>query len=112
MGFVGQHGLGAVPLEAAPNAVDLQCRADPRTLACRVARLSEALLQPQILQIDFLVKGNAGNGRALIVRKLYYILVKAVHGNASMLIVHGVEQLYQRVDRVLDGAADHARMEI
>ena len=100
-----QHRLDPVALEASPDAVDLQRRAPPLPRPRAVAGLPEQSARAQAVQEAPLFERDAVELRAVGVRELRHAVEEAVHQYLAFRAAHRVQDTYQRVDGVVDGAA-------
>ncbi len=112
VGLGGNHGLGAFADVAAPNAVEFKGGTGPKlfddgeSLFANIARGSN-----RFFKIFFLPRQRL-EGFALRVAKLGHVIVKAGDGNAEILVVQFGKELGQDGERIGDGAAVDAGVQI
>ena len=104
--------LGALALEAAPDAVHVEGRASAATLEHRVAGLADERRHAERGAVRLLVERQGREGRSVGVAERDDIVVEARHEDPAVRVLERRDDRRERVRRVLDRAAVHPRMEI
>src|SRR5690606_5091328 len=112
VGFAGQYRLGALALEAAPHAVHFQRGSRPQPLQRRVARLAEGLGHADFRQELGFVERHPGQLFLLPGRQLPDVVVEAFDQDLTVGRAETGDDGRQRVQRILDGAAIAARVQV
>jgi len=112
MGHRRNHGLGACARKPAPQAIDFQRGSSPGAFQRGVARLAKERTHTQLAHIGLLIEWHRGDSLPLLRGERGHVLVETAHRNATISAVHRIQQPHECVERVLDGAAIGARMDV
>src|SRR5919199_3891626 len=112
MGRGGDDRLDAFALEAAPDTVDFKRGPRPVSLDRGIAGLAKKFVNAELGFILHLVKGNGGEPRTIRAREGDHRVIEALHQDCAFGTAHGVEQAYERMDRVLYDATVKAGVKV
>ena len=105
VGFGREDRLGALAGVAAPDAADVQARADARALERRIAFLTSYVLDIQELLVFLQVEGSAGEHLPVLAGELNYLVVEAWDVHPAVLVMERRDHLAQHRDWIGDGSA-------
>src|SRR5208282_3490770 len=112
VGFRGDDGLGAFALIAAPDAVQFKRWANPQALDGGEALLADVCGRAHSALKILHLPRQFGQGFTLSGRNLGDVVVKAGHGDAEILVVEFGEEFRKNGQRIGDGTAIDARVQI
>ena len=107
-----EHGLGARAGVAAPDAADVQARADSGALEGGVSLLAAHLADIQKLLVFLHVKGRPGEHLAVRAGELGDLVVESGHGHAPVGVYQRGDHLAEHLDGVRHGAAVVSGMQV
>src|SRR5208282_4974645 len=106
------YGLGSFALVAAPNAIQLESGTNPEPFDDGVALLATEGARANRLAKFLFFPRKRIQGLELLGRKRLDAIVKPRNGDAEILVVELGDHFSQNRNRIRDGAAENARVQI